>query len=145
MQTTLGFSEVLGALRAAGPDAGCWTWWDRAESPRTSGAVARHQLQEVAVHTYDAQLAAGAPQPLPGRIAVDGVDEFLQTSCAGAYRWPYGPATLDYVAEGHSWRLELGADGVRLVRSPPVLPAPRCGRPPGSSCWRSTAGSRWTR
>ncbi|NBE85450.1 maleylpyruvate isomerase N-terminal domain-containing protein [Micromonospora rubida] len=40
--------QLLSALRAAGPDRGCWTWWDRSESRQTSRAVARHQLQEVA-------------------------------------------------------------------------------------------------
>ncbi|WP_374207174.1 maleylpyruvate isomerase N-terminal domain-containing protein [Streptomyces sp. APSN-46.1] len=38
--------ELLDALREAGPDRGCWTWWGTSQSPRTCGAVARHQLQE---------------------------------------------------------------------------------------------------
>ena len=37
---------LLDALREAGPDRGCWTWWGPSESPQTSGAVTRHQLQE---------------------------------------------------------------------------------------------------
>jgi hypothetical protein len=41
---------LLDALREAGPDrVNCWTWWGPSESPQTSGAVARHQLQEVIV------------------------------------------------------------------------------------------------
>ncbi|GGN49766.1 uncharacterized protein (TIGR03083 family) [Actinoplanes campanulatus] len=111
------------ALREAGPDRGCWTWWDVSASPQTAGAVARHQLQEVAVHTYDAQLTAGAPQPLPGEVALDGVDEFLATCCAGPYRWPYQPVAVDYQAtEGRTWRLTLAADGVRVVE-PDEAPA----------------------
>src|SRR5438128_2035245 len=42
-----GMQEMLDALRDAGPDRGCWTWWGRSQSPQTSGAVARHQLQEI--------------------------------------------------------------------------------------------------
>ena len=38
-------TQLLSALRAAGPDRSCWTWWGEAQSPSTSGAVARHQLQ----------------------------------------------------------------------------------------------------
>ncbi|MFI5906657.1 maleylpyruvate isomerase family mycothiol-dependent enzyme [Dactylosporangium sp. NPDC051541] len=107
------------ALLAAGPDGGCWTWWETSESPPTSGAVARHQLQEVAVHTYDAQMTAGTPQPLPDAVALDGVDEFLATCCTGAHGWPHGPVTLDYRAvEGRAWRLSLTAGGVTLDRSP---------------------------
>src|ERR1700761_3951847 len=33
--------ELITALRAAGPAAGCWTWWGKAGVPMTSGAVAR--------------------------------------------------------------------------------------------------------
>lgn len=110
-------SQLLNALREAGPERGCWTWWDRSLSPQTTGAVARHQLQEVAVHTYDAQLTAGTPQPLPTEVALDGVEEFLATGCAGSYPWPHAPATVDYQAtEGRSWRLSLAADRVRLTR-----------------------------
>lgn len=112
---------LLDALREAGPDRGCWVPWVDAQSPRTSGAVARHQVQEVAVHTYDAQLAVGAPQPLPEEVAVDGVEEFQLTCCATTVPWPFEAAILDYHAiEGRSWRVWLSADGVRTVR----LPAP---------------------
>jgi len=45
---------LLGALRAAGPDRECWTWWQSAGAPMTAGAVARHQVQEAAVHALDA-------------------------------------------------------------------------------------------
>lgn len=109
--------ELLDALREAGPDRGCWTWWGTSQSPQTSGAVARHQLQQLAVHTYDAQIAVGAPQPLSSEVALDGVDEFLTTCCATAAPWPHKPAVVDYhAAEGQSWRLWLSADGARTAR-----------------------------
>ncbi len=112
--------ELLDALRAAGPDRGCWTWWGTSQSPQTSGAVARHQLQELAVHTYDAQVTVGAPEPLPDAVALDGVDEFLSTCCATTVAWPHEPAVVDYHAtEGRSWRLRLSADGARVARLPP--------------------------
>ncbi|MBP5889257.1 maleylpyruvate isomerase family mycothiol-dependent enzyme [Streptomyces scabiei] len=109
--------QLLDALRKSGPDRGCWTWWGTSQSPPTSGAVARHQVQEAAVHTYDAQVTTGAAQPLPDAAALDGVDEFLATCCAGTAPWPHEPATVDYhAAEGHSWRLTLAADGTRTTR-----------------------------
>lgn len=49
------------------------------------GAVARHQLQEITLHTNDAQITLGDlfdPQPLPDEAALDGVDAFLSTCCA---------------------------------------------------------------
>ncbi|HEU5471278.1 MAG TPA: maleylpyruvate isomerase family mycothiol-dependent enzyme [Actinophytocola sp.] len=117
--------QLLSALRESGPDRGCWTWWGGSQSPQTCGAVARHQLQEVAVHTYDAQITLGAPQPLPDEVALDGVDEFLSTCCAGTAAWPYEPAALDFHAtEGRTWRLSLSADGAQATRLPPPGPMP---------------------
>jgi len=78
--------ELLEALSEAGPDRGCWTWWGHSESPETTGAAGRHQVHEVAVHTYDAQLAAGA--------AVVDV----------------------HAAEGPSWRVTLSAEGASVSR-----------------------------
>ena len=73
------------------------------------------------MHTYDAQVTLGAPQPLPDEVALDGVDEFLSTCCATTDAWPHEPAVVDYHAtEGRSWRLWLSADGARAAR----LPAP---------------------
>ena len=118
--------QLLSVLREFGPGRECWTWWHRSLSPQTSGAVARHQVQEAAVHTYDAQVTLGAPQPLPDEVALDGVDEFLSTCCAGAYAWPHEPSVLDYQAtEGRSWRVTLAADGVRLAQllPPGTMPA----------------------
>ncbi|MFG3204907.1 maleylpyruvate isomerase N-terminal domain-containing protein [Streptomyces sp. NPDC048192] len=130
--------ELLEALREAGPDRGCWTWWGASQSPRTCGAVARHQLQEISVHTYDAQLTAGAPQPLPERVALDGVEDFLFTCCATTAAWPHRPAVVDYHAtEGRSWRTWLSADGARTAR----LPAPAAAEPGAADAsLRGTAG-----
>ncbi|WP_405854491.1 maleylpyruvate isomerase family mycothiol-dependent enzyme [Streptomyces sp. NBC_01515] len=108
--------QLLRALREFGPDRGCWTWWAGSQSPQTSGAVARHQVQEAMVHAYDAQITVGDPQPLPGEAALDGVDEFLSTCCAGTDPWPHEPAAVEYHAtEGRSWRLSLAADGARVT------------------------------
>ncbi len=108
---------LANTLRDAGPDRECWTWWGDSQSPQTSGGVARHQVQEVAVHTYDAQLTLGAPQSLPDDIALDGVEEFQFTCCSTDVAWPHQPAIVDYHAtEGRSWRLRLSGDGARVTR-----------------------------
>lgn len=111
--------QLLDALREAGPDRGCWTWWGASQSPQTCGAVARHQLQQMAVHTYDAQVTVGAPQPLPDEVALDGVEEFLFTCVATTSAWPHKPTAFDFHAgEGHSWRLTVDGDGARSTRIP---------------------------
>lgn len=66
--------QLLDALREMPWDAPAWVWW---KEDRTVGAIARHQVQEAAVHRWDAQLALGTPEPLPEKLADDGVDEFL--------------------------------------------------------------------
>ena len=122
--------QLLDALREAGPDRGSWTWWRTSQSPPTCGAVARHQLQEIAVHSYDAQVTVGAPQPLPDEAALDGVEDFLFTCCATTTAWPHDPATVDYHAtEGRSWRLWLSTDGARAARlpTPGTMPATAAG------------------
>lgn len=122
--------EFLDALREAGPDRGCWTWWGTSQSPQTCGAVARHQLQEIAVHTYDVQVTLGAPQPLPEEVALDGVEEFLSTCCATTTPWPHEPAAVDFhSAQGRSWRPWLSADGARAGRlpTPDTMPASAAG------------------
>ncbi|BFV59031.1 maleylpyruvate isomerase family mycothiol-dependent enzyme [Kitasatospora sp. CMC57] len=110
---------LLSALREAGPDADCWTWWSARQTPRTSGGVARHRVQESMVHTYDVQLASGAPQPLPAEVALDGVEEFLFTCVATHSAWPHEPTAFEFhAAEGRSWRLTVDADGARSARIP---------------------------
>ncbi|MBQ1041191.1 maleylpyruvate isomerase N-terminal domain-containing protein [Micromonospora sp. C32] len=128
--------QLLAALREAGPDRGCWTWWDTSQSPQNCGAVARHQLQEIAVHTYDAQLTVGAPQPLPVEVALDGVEDFLFTCCATTVAWPHEPAFLDYhLAEGGWWRVRLSPGGARVTRMEAGEDAS-----PADTAARSTAG-----
>ena len=127
---------LLSALRESGPDRGCWTWWGGSQSPQTCGAVARRQLLHVAVHTYDAQITLGAPQPLPDEAALDGVDEFLFTSCATTGAWPHEPSAVDYHAtEGRSWRLWLSADGARTSRltTPGTISATAAGEDPNAA------------
>ena len=109
--------RLTSTLRAAGPDRGCWTWWDDSPSPQTSGAWARRQVPELAVYTYDALCTVGASEALPAEVALDGFDDCQFTLCATTAAWPHEPAVVDYHAtEGRSWRLRLDRDGARVIR-----------------------------
>nr|BBJ51476.1 hypothetical protein SAVMC3_41050 [Streptomyces avermitilis] len=97
------------------------------------------------MHTYDAQITVGAPQPLPDEVALDGVDEFLSTCVATTSAWPHEPAAVDFHAsEGRSWRLSLSADGARATRlpAPGTAPAAAAGEDPDAAdaSFRGTAG-----
>jgi uncharacterized protein (TIGR03083 family) len=106
---------LLAALTEAGPDAPCWTWWPGSGAPQTSGAVARHQVEEAAVHAYDAQETIGKPEPVPAAVAVDGVAEFLQVTYGSEGAWPHRPARVAFAStEGPSWTLDLTPAGARL-------------------------------
>jgi uncharacterized protein (TIGR03083 family) len=109
-------SKLIAALRATGPDLDCWTWWSGSNAPSTSGAVARHQVQEAAVHARDAQETAGHAEPLPAVIATDGVDEFLTVCLAACGPWPHQPARVAVQAtDGPGWLLDLGEKGAVVV------------------------------
>ncbi|MFI5532902.1 maleylpyruvate isomerase family mycothiol-dependent enzyme [Kitasatospora sp. NPDC051853] len=115
-----GTEQLVSTLRELGEDAPCWTWWAEGATPQTAGGVARHRVQESAVHTYDAQSAIGAPQALPERIALDGVEEFLETCVTTTVAWPHQPVIGDFEAtEGRVWRLTLDAAGAAAVALAP--------------------------
>ncbi|MEV8507214.1 maleylpyruvate isomerase family mycothiol-dependent enzyme [Actinoplanes sp. NPDC051475] len=110
---------LLDALRAGPPDQECWTWWGASEAPMTAGTVARHQVQEAAVHTYDAQKAGGRAEPVPAAIAVDAVEEFLVVSLGSLGAWPHRPARLALSAvEGPTWLVDLTPAGAKADPAP---------------------------
>lgn len=114
-------AHLASALREAGPDRVCWTWWGDSPSPQTSGAWARRQLHEIAVHTHDVPVTGGSSQPIPERIALDGFDDCQFTLCATTVAWPHDPAIVDYHAvEGRSWRLRLSPDGAQPAHLTPA-------------------------
>jgi uncharacterized protein (TIGR03083 family) len=115
--------RLVDALRAAGPDAPAWAWWGASEAPLTTSAIARHQVQEAAVHAFDAQESIGKPEPLPAAVAVDGVAEFLSVGLGSRGPWPHRPARVEFTAiEGPSWTVDLSPSGARL--NPPASGAP---------------------
>lgn len=103
-------------LRNAGPDRMCWTWWESSGAPMNSEAVARHQIQEAGVHAYDAQQAAGRPQPLPDAVAADGVGEYLTVELLTNGPWPFQPGTVVLeTGAGGSWVLDLDTPAVTVL------------------------------
>lgn len=56
------------------PGAPVWTF---SRIDRTNGFWLRRQAQELLVHRWDAEAAAGTPSALDPELAADGVDEYL--------------------------------------------------------------------
>ena len=67
-------NQFADLLQDEDPETPVWTWATR----KNVGFIQRRMAHETAVHRWDAQLAAGNPQPLDGELAADGVDEFFQ-------------------------------------------------------------------
>lgn len=108
--------RLLDALLSAEPDQPCWTWWGDSGQPQTVGAVARHQVQEAAVHAYDAQDAAKQPAPIPVEVATDSLDEFIAVTLGSSGPWPHAPAQLALrTTDGPAWNLDLTDKGVRVA------------------------------
>ena len=74
-----GAARLVHVLREADQSARCWTW-----APWRSDVsfVTRHQVQEAAVHHWDAAHAAGQQVVVAADVAVDSIDEFLHFSVA---------------------------------------------------------------
>jgi uncharacterized protein (TIGR03083 family) len=107
--------QLLDALRAAGPSSPAWAWWGASGAPLNASAVARHQVQEAAVHAHDAQEAAGAAAPLPTPVAVDGVAEFLSVPLASLGPWPGSPVRIAFAAsDGPTHVVDLSSSGVAV-------------------------------
>jgi uncharacterized protein (TIGR03083 family) len=105
--------ELLDALRTVPWDTPAWTWW---KEDRTVGAIARHQVQEAAVHRWDAQLAAtGRPDPLPATLADDGVDEFCWIA-----RQMRGPQPIAFHATDTGTTATAGAGEPVVTASAPA-------------------------
>lgn len=128
-----GAAHLVRVLRDAPATAPVWTW---APGHQDIGFVRRHQVQEAAVHHWDAAHAAGRSITIPAAEASDAVDEFLTVSVSS----DMDPATpprppldgrFSLVARdtGAAWTLSDGdAPGtVRVTagpeQGPPVLSA----------------------
>jgi len=116
-----GHQLLLAAIDATGPDGAVrapgWerpaTWW------------LRRVCHETTVHAWDAQAAAGDPDPVPVPMAIDGIDEvvdvFLPTAVDLA---TFGPdATLHLHTtdprsprDAGEWLIALGPGGVHAER-----------------------------
>lgn len=129
-----GAARLAQVLRTADPTAPCWTW---APAQQDVAFITRHQVQEAAVHHWDAVNAAGGRLTIEPRVAADSVDEFLTFSVssdadpAEPSRPPLDGAFVLRAADtGTSWAVTDGSAPGTVRVSPgvedgaPVLAAP---------------------
>lgn len=111
-----GAGDLVRALQAEDPDAEVWAWG----ADQHVRFWSRRMAHETAVHRWDAQRAAGDPEPIDGSLAVDGIDEFLDNVA-------YHPNLRGVVGAGEAlhlhctdrdgeWLLGRGPDGLTVRR-----------------------------
>jgi uncharacterized protein (TIGR03083 family) len=114
-----GASHLTATLAAAGPDVEVWSWagFNRA------GFWSRRMAQETLMHRWDGEAARGAPRPLDGQLAVDGIDERFANLPATMQRTGT-PMTgdgetvhLHCTDEEGEWLVRLTPDGPEITRT----------------------------
>jgi uncharacterized protein (TIGR03083 family) len=77
-----GALRLIEILRAADQQAPVWTW---APTQQNIAFITRHQVQEAAVHRWDAEHAAGRRHAFQVRVSVDSIEEFLTFSVSSTF------------------------------------------------------------
>ena len=100
-----GAQRLVSVLRAADPAAPVWTWAPQHDA----GFVVRHQVQETAVHRWDAEHAARNTFSIDLPTAVDSIEEFLTFSTDVSDATPLGAALLlDATDADAAWIVDDG-------------------------------------
>jgi uncharacterized protein (TIGR03083 family) len=120
---TRGYGELRAEFAARKPTDASTTWYD---PDQTVGFWIRRMAQETVIHRIDAELGAGASiTPVPGDLAVDGIDELLKVFVAYAFsKWPEDFTAALKNSPGHAFLIRTdtaaGAPSVSwLVRTAP--------------------------
>ena len=111
-----GAEHLVAVCAATPPDVELWTF----PGPGPARFWFRRQAHEVALHRVDAELAAGAPRPIDGALARDGLDEFFDVVVAFRLRDRMvgaGETVHLHRTDGDGeWLVRLGPDGPGVAR-----------------------------
>lgn len=109
-----GTTEMRAQLRLAAPDAEIKTW----AGLQPPAWLWRRMTHELAVHRWDAQAAAGDPQPLAVEVAEDGIDELLEAFTPAADLSGVGGTLHLHATDGDGeWFLDPTGDAFAWERS----------------------------
>jgi uncharacterized protein (TIGR03083 family) len=102
-------AALADALAGLPEDVPVWNWFGI--EPPIPGFYHRRMAQEVAIHRWDAQAAAGTTAPIDTALAVDGLDEFL-TMFLSQQDVDLGGSLHFHATDADAeWLLRPGADG----------------------------------
>jgi uncharacterized protein (TIGR03083 family) len=115
-------ADLVDGLVDLDPATPAWNWSLR---PRTGDFWHRRMAQETAVHRWDAQSAAGLPQPVEPTLAADGVAEVLEVFLPGGRR--KGPDDAEGVVRlvstdtGDEWTVRVRGTELAVLDTDTVL------------------------
>jgi uncharacterized protein (TIGR03083 family) len=122
-------ARLLDVFTSTPPDTPMWTF----VGPGTAAFWFRRQAHEVTMHRVDADLAAGALQPIEPELARDAIDEFFDIVVTRALR-------DRYAGDGETLHLHCtDGDGEWLVRLSPEGPEVERAHAKGDVAVRGTA------
>lgn len=117
-----GLALLLDTLDGVDPALPAWN-----PAPTTKVALFWHRryAHEMAVHRWDAQLAVGLPERLDAPLAIDGVDEALDTLLpAGLGHQHSGDGRIQLIASDseQSWIVRVRGEAISLLDTATILP-----------------------
>jgi uncharacterized protein (TIGR03083 family) len=108
-------AALVDALDGLPLDVPIWNWFGI--DPPIPGFYHRRMAQEIAIHRYDGQLAAGTAAPLDTALAVDGIDEFMTLMMETDRGVELGGSLHVHATDGDSEWVVRAVDG-QLVATP---------------------------
>ncbi|HEU0239079.1 MAG TPA: maleylpyruvate isomerase family mycothiol-dependent enzyme [Micromonosporaceae bacterium] len=118
------FAKTVETLDRLDADAPAWNW---APQPKKAAFWHRRLAMETAVARWDAQMTAGAAEPIEAKLASDGVAEVLDTFLPAGHRAaaarPSGLVALRATDIDHTWHVRLRGDGIALLDTDTIFDA----------------------
>ena len=109
-------AELADALAGLPEDFPIWNWFGI--EPPVPGFYHRRMAQEIAIHRWDGQAAAGTTEPIDTALAADGIDEFLTLFLDNADEGADLGGSLHLHATDADSEWVVRSDGGRLVATP---------------------------
>lgn len=113
---------VLVALDGVDPELPAWNPCPR---PKIASFWARREAHEIAVHRWDGQVAIGLPEPIETDLAVDGVDEVLDSMLpADPPKKPVGDGVIQLVTTDaeDGWIVRVRGTAISLLDTATLVP-----------------------
>jgi uncharacterized protein (TIGR03083 family) len=115
-------AAAVTALDGTEPDLPAWNW---APQDKVARFWYRRFAHELAVHRWDGQVAVGLPEPIETALAVDGIDEVLDTwlpADGGLAKTGDGVVQLIADDSEDSWIVRIRGGAISLLDTATLLP-----------------------